>query len=167
MKKEASKKYFILIAADMHKQLKSSSSAYEVALYRLGRMQWGLNQRTRNRKAIKPSDEIIIYASGSRLNGMCFVGQSTVLTYALPTTIKQREVLSDSKKSNKVISEYFISLNEPIIFKTPVSIRSLLSDLEFIKHPNSPKWGIPLVGGALNISAKDFYTISNKGRKSK
>jgi predicted RNA-binding protein with PUA-like domain len=160
------KQYFILIAADVHKLLKTSPSAYEVVLYRLGRMQWGLNERTRNRKAIKPGDELIIYASGSRVNGMCFVAQTTAASHALPTTIKQRDVLSDPKNSKKIISEYFISLKDTIIYRSPVSIRLLLGNLDFIKNPNSPKWGIPLIGGALKISQKDFFTISNIGKKS-
>ena len=160
------KQYFILVAADVHKLLKSTSSAYEVALYRLGRMQWGLNEKTRNRKAIKPGDELIIYASGSRPNGMCFVAQTTAASHALPTTIKQRDVLNDPNNSKKIISEYFISLKKTIVFQAPVSIRLLLENLEFIKHPNSPKWGIPLVGGALKISQKDFLTISKIGKKS-
>lgn len=159
MAKMELKKYFILIAADVDKNLISHPSAYAVALYRLMRSQWGLNARTRNRNVIKPGDHVVVYASGRRLNGMCFVGKAIVKNAAQPTTLVQKKILSDPSGLNKIASEYYLSLEKTVVFNRPVEIRPLLKSLEFIKNPESSRWGLPLVGGTLRISERDFATI--------
>jgi predicted RNA-binding protein len=162
--KRSSPRFFILITSDAHKTLRSSLSAYQLALQRLKDGTWGFNERTKNRKAIEKGDRVIVYASGQRENGMTFVGTARVATPPRPLATKERMSAFKSVGQVGEIYAYYANLEKVDVFNTPVPIRPLISQLSFIKEPNAKWWALPLVGGSLAITERDFYILCTQSK---
>ena len=159
--------YYLLIVSDLDSSKRWLPSAYELALYRLSRKQWGLNQRTRNRKYVKKGDRLLVYAGGEREHAKCFVGCAVAGTKAMLTPYSERTQVNVPEGNVAAPSDYFIRLNQIRLFQTPISIRSIIHRLSFVTSPNSPRWACRLFGGTLKISAKDYNLIFRAAKKVK
>ena len=154
------KQYFILVVSDQDKSRLSLPSAYDLAVYRLGNRKWGLNTRTRSRKAMKSGDSVVIYAAGKRANGMAFVGDALISTEARPINKLDGKRINSRYESNEMEPCTFaIDLSDFNIFKIPLPIKSVYRNLSWVRNPDSPRWGAGLMGGALRITEQDFKLI--------
>jgi hypothetical protein len=160
MKSPRAEAYFLLVAADVDSRRLSMPSAYEVALHRLKKRLWGLKEHTRNRKQLRPGDELAIYAAGKRNFGGCFVASAKVATASqLCASGKRAAIDSPDLHHARIVSDYFIELTCIKIFSVPVPIRNIKHKLQFIKQPDSPYWAAPLQNGSAKISQKDYSLI--------
>lgn len=153
------KEYYNLVAADTHPFNLFWPSAYEVAIYRLKRGEWGLNLYTKYRRLMKPGDEVIIYASGTRENGLHFIATATISSYCREVPFEKRHIVDAPREKGFLMSEYSISLKQVRIFSKMVDIRAIKHQLSFVKSPNSSKWGACLRGGAQKLSRHDYQLI--------
>lgn len=160
------KNYYILVAADEDKARLSRPSAYQLAAYRLANKRWGLNSRTRNRKAITTGDEVLIYAAGRREHGMCFVGRATITSDPEPLKSGERtRINSPVESALAVASDYGITLGKEEIFASPVPIKMVYRQMSWVRNPDSVRWGAALMGGALRIGQQDFDLVIKVVRK--
>jgi hypothetical protein len=130
-------RHFVLITSDAHKTLLSSPSAYHLALQRLRSATWGFNERTRNRIAIGKGDNVIVYASGQRENGMTFVGKAKVAMPPRSQISKEKRAELGSVYQSGNTYDYYAQLERIDIFTVPVPIRPLIRQLRFIKQPSA------------------------------
>jgi len=108
---------------------------------RMQKKEWPIFSYTVNRNRIRPDDDVVFYKAG--VDGQLFLGTATV------TSKLKKE---DGKKTDS-----FVTLKDIQIWETPVSIRPLVSKLEFIW--NKKLWGHHLQVGVRRLSEKDFQTI--------
>lgn len=155
-------RYFLLITSDAHKSLRSAPSAYHLALQRLRNEMWGFNEHTRNRIAIGKGDNVIVYASGRRENGMTFVGKARVAMPPRPQAARENRAALGSVSQNGDTYYYYAQLEQVEIFPVPVPIRPFIYQLRFIKQPSAKWWALPLVGGSLEITERDFIVLCTK-----
>jgi hypothetical protein len=149
--------HFILIASDVHRNMLSCPSGYEVATHRIKERLWGLHKRTRNIKRIKVNDIVLIYAAGRRDNGRTFVGTAAIKKISQYSTSEKNRYTREEIPSSPI--EVFLHLTEVRCFKKPISIYKIKEKVEFIKNPNAKRWGVILQGGSLSITEKDFKKI--------
>lgn len=160
MKSSRVKAHFLLVAADVDSHRLSMPSAYEVALHRLKKGLWGLKEHTRNRKQLCPGDELVVYTAGKRQFGGCFVASAKVASASQPCVPANRAAIdSPDVRHSHIVSDYFIKVTGIKIFSTPVPIRKIKQELQFIKQSDSPYWAAPLQNGSVKISQKDYSLI--------
>lgn len=151
--------FFILVAADQDKSRLSLPSAYDLALHRLRNRRWGLNQRTRNRKFIAAGDEVVVYASGKRENGMTFVGRATVARTGVPLSHEDRYNIDSPVQREPSVCVEAILLSNVEVFRQPIPIKSLVRQFQWVRNPGSHGWGTALMAGTMRLSERDFELI--------
>ncbi|MBA3353014.1 MAG: EVE domain-containing protein [Blastocatellia bacterium] len=157
------KRFFLLVAADEDKSRLSAPSAFDRAVYRLANRRWGLNVRTRNRKAMRPGDEVVIYASGKRQNGMTFVGHAAIASKPVPLTHDDRYNLDSPRQREPTTCCEAIQLRQARLFREPVPIKSVYRRFDWVRSPDSPRWAAALMGGAMHLTRHDFTVIVAAG----
>ena len=160
----SSPSYYILVASDTDKNRLFKPSALDVAKYRLGRCEWGIGIRTRNRNTIKPGDMVLIYISGKRDLGKHFIAHAIVRSKATPVSGKMIAEVDAPRKNGIVLAELSIKLSTANFLKSPVAIKLIKGDLSFVTNPNSNRWGTFLQGGCMKITEKDYNFILSIGR---
>ena len=157
--KQNDARYYTLVAGDTDKSRQSMPSAYEVALYRLKRREWGLRAMTRGRATIKPGDKLLIYVSGVREHGKHFLATAEVQSEPRQIPRSLINIVDAPNNNGVVLSPYSISLSNCRLFPKPVPIVSIKHKLACIKDPSSKKWGCVLQNGGLEIQKKDFDLV--------
>jgi hypothetical protein len=165
--KSIMRQFFILVVADEDRSRLSFPSAYDLAIYRLMNGRWGLNIRTKNRKVMTCGDEVLVYASGKRKNGMSFVGTARIASKPSPVNDKERFKLDSPSQTGATRCVESIGLELIEIFKCPVPIKSIYRNFDLVRNPDSPKWGCALMGGATRISEKDYKIVKESGKNLK
>lgn len=113
---------------------------------RVEHKKWPLYLGTKFQKYLKIEDHIIFYQAGK--NGQKFLG----------TAMIKSKVKPDPDKIN-----FYIDIDRIDIWKKPLSIRNILSKLDFIKYKNN--WGIHFQGGIVRLDEKDYSVILQEGKK--
>lgn len=157
--------YYVFIVADSDKARLSEPSAYQLARYRLGRKEWGLNARTRYRRQIRTQDRVLIYASGRRELGMSFVGSAVVATDPQPVLSPAEVDSPEGHSQHQHISS--VKLTDVVIFDTPVSVRPILKRLSFVKISKGGRWGTSFLGGVARIARNDYNTVLDSLRSTR
>ena len=125
----------------------------------MNRCEWGLKERTRNRKAFKVGDIVLIYIAGRRELAQHFLAWATIATSSHPS---RASVLLDAPDLRGAISsEFKIGLTDIQLFRKPVNIRTILHRLTFIPSKRLPVWWVYLQGGSTRITKKDFLLVSS------
>lgn len=162
-----SSNYWIFVSADFSRNYLSKPSAYQVAVYRLKQRMWGINSRTRYKTWLRPGDFVVVYATGKREFGKCFVGSCKIGSPLMSTTGRIREAIDSPTGELIHQSPFYVTLTKTKLFPTPVSIRPLLKSLEFIVASASPIWGLMMQGGVVRISRQDFALIRQRSELKK
>lgn len=109
---------------------------------------WPIFSGTKFQTFLEVGDDVIFYQAG--LNGQRFLGR---------TTLKSK-VIKIPEKINS-----YIEIDETDIWKKPLSIRNLISKLNFIE--NKTHWGLDLQGGILQLNDKDYTLIIKESKRPK
>lgn len=153
--------FFVLVAADADRNRLYLPSAFELAKYRLGRKQWGLKDRTRYRRQMKPGDQVLIYISGYREHAQHFIASATI---ASSCTYNTGGVVDSPVLDTAVLSEYKIALKDIHFFSKHICARNLLTKFKFIAPNRRKMWRIYFQGGAISLKAADFNLVKRLGQ---
>ena len=107
---------------------------------------WPIFHRTINKKYLEIGDHIIFYQAGN--GGQKFLG----------TAVNNSKVQSIQDSIDG-----FVDIDKIDIWKKDLSIRNILSDLNFIK--NKEHWGAYLQGGVLRLNKQDYALILKAAKK--
>ena len=155
--------FYILIAADTDRARLAKPSAYQIAKYRLGRGEWGIRFRTRNRMALSPDDKVLIYVSGHREYRQSFIAHATLASSAVRAPQVMQATIDAPDRTGNVPSEFVVALKEIRFFPNPVHINELKHKFSFVRDPDSTKWGSCLQGGTLRITEPDYNLVLSAG----
>jgi len=153
--------FFVLIAADADRNRLYLPSAFELVKYRLARKQWGLKDRTRYRRMMKPGDQALIYISGYREHAQHFVASATI---ASSCTYNTGGVVGSPVLQTAILSEFKIELKNAHFFSKPVCARDLLHKFKFIAPNRRKMWRIYFQGGAIRLKTVDFNLVKRLGQ---
>lgn len=146
--------FFILIAADTPNSRGRIIPANDVVEERLCRGLWPLYSGTRNRKAIREGDVVLMYVAGKRHNAQSIVAEAVVSSN---TPVGRRRPAVDPEEVLSDAPEYVLKLSR-IQAIGPVGIRPVLNRLSF-KSSQSRNWGLLFAGGCRRITSKDYAVI--------
>jgi hypothetical protein len=166
LKKRESKSYYIFIVADGDRNRVAIPSAYQLAQYRLNKFAWGLAERTRYRKQLKPGDFALIYISGHREYAQHLVGVAELNSECTAVKWSERGVW-DAPSQIDLYSPYKVDLKNINIFKDPLCIRPLIGKLSFIKQAHLKLWRIYFQGGIAKIPKEDFELLKKEASRKK
>ena len=122
------------------------TAPYEEFKSRVRKKEWPIYHRTAHRNELKIGDSIIFYLGGS--NGRKFSGSARV-----------------SSKLTKISEmDYSIGLSNIEVWKKPVNIPDVISDLEFVTRKDN--WGSHFQGGVIPLPGNDYDTIVSGVKKS-
>jgi len=152
--------YFVLIAADSDRNRLYMPSAFELAKYRLERKEWGLKERTRYRRYMKPGDQVLIYISGWRENAQHFVAHATIASVPEANTGGS---VDSPEMHTSIFSEYKVAIKNVHYFSKPVCARDLLDKFTFVAPNRRNMWRIYFQGGAIRLQAYDFNLVRRIG----
>ncbi|MDA7430190.1 hypothetical protein PGB28_17135 [Primorskyibacter aestuariivivens] len=146
---------FILICSDGYDLNDRRVDGLAIASYRLKSGYWPLYSNTRNRRAIRPGDEFLVYLAGS--------GQDSrsIVAHGFFGPKKKRSVFSEEDELDIVSGnpETIFGVKD-VEFFNPILIRNVLPILHSYKRmKNKLRWGSLLVGGARRISADEMHNI--------
>lgn len=157
--------YFIFLTNDVDSRRLAKPSALEVAKYRLGRREWGLARMTRHRTELRVGDKVLVYLTGHRDFSQHFVAKCTIggSVKQIPSSLSKLVDAPDRQGVSMPV--YSVALADTQFLSNPVSIRDHLTKLNFIKQPESKKWGAYLQGGVIKITRDDYRLISERGNR--
>ena len=107
---------------------------------------WPIFYRTINKQYLKIGDHIIFYQAG--YGGQKFLG----------TAVNNSKVQSIPDSIDG-----FVDIDKIDIWKKDLSIKNILSNLNFIK--NKEHWGAYLQGGVVRLSKQDYAVILKAAKK--
>jgi hypothetical protein len=156
--------YFILVTVDSHPSAKIGMPAFQVALHRLQRLEWGLATRTRYRKLISKGDSVLIYISGKRSRRQCLVAAAIVNSHVARVPPKDRSKIDipTGAAANRDTSQYKLALAEVQLFREPIPFKSVVGDMQFLKQERRDVWQIYFQGGIVRITGDDYTTIMQR-----
>jgi hypothetical protein len=105
---------------------------------RINEKKWPIYRKTQNRNKLKVGDKIIFYKAG--MGGKKFIGKATISRGLKPHGV-----------------DFSLDLSDVDIWKKPVSVASVLNNLEFIKDKTF--WGRYFQGGVRSLSDSDYSAI--------
>jgi len=149
--------HFLMIVTDGA----AKHSAFDLAKRRLDQGLWPIYKGTRNRRAMRPGDILLIYLGGSKGWSQSIVASATIESIdeggrrALPS------VDSESAQTDQPFKT--LRLRDIEVFREPLNIRPFVGKLTFL--PNSPKWGAVLVGGCRKMTKEDFLQIDQARKR--
>ena len=73
---------------------------------------------------MKPGNEVITYASGTRENGLHLIATATISSYCREVPFERRHIVDAPREKGFLMSEYSISLKEVRIFPEMGDIRA-------------------------------------------
>lgn len=114
---------------------------------------------------MKPGDEVLIYASGKRENGMTFVGRARIAARPVRVGHFERYKLDSPAQKEPTTCVEFVELNDMKIFDVPVPIKSIYRKFDWVRNPDSPRWASALMGGAMRLNEHDFKTVVSEATK--
>jgi predicted RNA-binding protein len=159
---KTTRSYFVLIAADAHRANLTLPSALDLSKYRIKRREWGLKERTRYRRHMKPGDLVLIYLSGHREYSQHFIAQAEIVK--APSINQKGSIIDSPNILTSVCSEWVVEFKKINIFKNPVFMKDIIQKLEFIAPNRRDMWRIYFQGGAIKITEKDFDLITSIGK---
>lgn len=152
--------FYLLIANDIDIGT-ARLSARDLCMSRVTKSAWPLNRRTANRANLKAGDHVIFYLAGPKAG--VFVGTATLSSAAfVPSSSRKQELLVPDDEY--LGSEFFVTFEETEIFRLPVQVRNIISQLEFFTG-DGRRWGVKLQGGLKEISAKDYTIIIGNAKR--
>jgi hypothetical protein len=154
--------FFILICNDADNRVLSAPSALQLAKYRLQSGFWGFNESTPHRKRIQVGDRFLVYLSGTRQNGRCFIGSAMAKAFPYKTTNKSLD--SQDPRWDRG-SRILLPLGEVEFFDTPVHISRVVGGVKFIPQERQEIWWHFLRSGCRLIQECDYKAILAESRK--
>ena len=112
---------------------------------RITKKSWPIYHHTPHRKNLRFSDRIIFYLAGH--GGKKFVGNASISS----------ELMSSGGL------DYSIGISDIKIWKKPIPVEDLISNLEFVVNKNN--WGASFQSGVRRLNDNDYNTILSKSRK--
>ena len=140
------KNYYCLGTSDS-----TTENAVDILKRRLDEKKYPLYKKTPFHKDVKKDDGVVFYVAGRKNKSQNFIGYSLIKSVEIPN-----ETLIDPDK-NKYVLEKYLLFENIILFKTPIHIKAIINQLEFIKNKNN--FGVYLMGGASKITEGDFNLI--------
>ncbi len=154
--------HYILVASDVGRNCRFLPSGMDVAMHRLNLGMWGLNSRTANRRGIKSGEKALVYISGGGPYSQHLVASCTFVSDAKLSTWDIRQDVDAPNKKGYMMPEYYVRLNDVEIFKRPLPMVDLVSNLNFIKDKED--WWRYLQGGVRKISQSDYQHVSDTAK---
>ena len=142
------KNYYCLGTSDS-----TTENAIDILKRRLDEKKYPLYKKTPFLKDVKKDDEVVFYVAGRKNKSQNFIGCSLIKSVEIPS-----EILVDPDK-NKYVLEKYLLFENIILLKTPIHIKAIINQLEFIK--NKTNFGVYLMGGVSKITENDFNLIKN------
>ena len=147
---------YILICNDSSGVDVNRVDAYEIAKARLDKNIWPLFKSTSNRKTIMPGSQCLVYLAGyGRCKGH-LIGSATVKEVA---SVTGRDWVDPCDKALTDLPVNALLLDS-VERWTPLDIRPLIADLEFVTVKGS--WGVHMQGGCRRIGKRDYELICSK-----
>ena len=140
------KNYYCLGTSDS-----TTENAIDILKRRLNEKKYPLYKKTPFLKDVKKDDGVVFYVAGRKNKSQNFIGYSLIKSVEIPN-----ETLIDPDK-NKYVLEKYLLFENIILFKTPIHIKAIINQLEFIKNKNN--FGVYLMGGVSKITEGDFNLI--------
>ena len=140
------KNYYCLGTSDS-----ATENAVDILKRRLDEKKYPLYKKTPFHKDVKKDDGVVFYVAGRKNKSQNFIGYSLIKSVEIPN-----ETLIDPDK-NKYVLEKYLLFENIILFKTPIHIKAIINQLEFIK--NKTNFGVYLMGGVSKITENDFNLI--------
>lgn len=140
------KNYYCLGTSDS-----TTENAVDILKRRLDEKKYPLYKKTPFHKDVKKDDGVVFYVAGRKNKSQNFIGYSLIKSVEIPN-----ETLIDPDK-NKYVLEKYLLFENIILFKTPIHIKAIINQLEFIKNKNN--FGVYLMGGVSKITEGDFNLI--------
>ena len=140
------KNYYCLGTSDS-----TTENAVDILKRRLDEKKYPLYKKTPFHKDVKKDDGVVFYVAGRKNKSQNFIGYSLIKSVEIPN-----ETLIDPDK-NKYVLEKYLLFENIILFKTPIHIKAIINQLEFIK--NKTNFGVYLMGGVSKITEGDFNLI--------
>ena len=153
-----SRNYRLLVVRDEHISLRSSRSAYERARAIVALMQWPFESKI---SVPMKGDVFIIYLAGRRDHAHTFVGSGVFGEWHAcndRSLWQQRVSLYGERPWS-----YLAAIRRFVWYSKPVDISQVKHRLSFIKKPDSPKWGVYMMGSARRITEADYQLVSKYG----
>jgi len=131
-------------------------SARDIAVARLNIGKWPLYEGTRNRRLIQPGDKCLFYLAGRKKDSQHVIASGEVSSIDnwshSKGSIDDQDLLSDyPEQVINVVNVKFI---------TPISIKTNLDKLSFIKPVNHYSWGGALQGGCKKLEESDYKILN-------
>ena len=143
--------YWIFVVTE-HKTPNGAFTAQEIYKQRMADEFWGITQTTPNRRNIKRGDKVVFYVGQPN---MVFAGTAVSDSSCFLLNKKEQDRYGHGK--DFYTSEYGVRLKEIENWKTPKSVKSLVSELSFIE--NQQYWFTYFQGGVRQVTERDFQAI--------
>ncbi len=128
-----------------------TENAIDILKRRLDEKKYPLYKKTPFLKDIKKDDYVVFYVAGRKNKSQNFIAYSMIKSVEVPN-----ETLVDPDKNKHILEKYLLFENI-ILLKTPIHIKAIINQLEFIK--NKTNFGVYLMGGVSKITENDFNLI--------
>jgi hypothetical protein len=117
------KNYYCLGTSDS-----TTENAIDILKRRLDEKKYPLYKKTPFLKDIKKDDEVVFYVAGKKNKSQNFIAFSHIKSVETPN-----ELLIDPDKNKYVLEKYLLFENITLL-KTPIHIKAIINQLEFIKN---------------------------------
>ena len=155
----ASDTYLIFIATQPELAIGGYGTAYEVLQHRLMSRIWGLNKHTTCRTLVKPGVRVIFYAAGNGRLSRHFVATADVLES--PVAFSRVDLPKYTKVDDWLfdVPAQVVQLGDIRWLEAPVSVYSLMSQMNFLRNRKAGRWGHLFQGGVKRIDRHDYELI--------
>ena len=147
---------YILITSDQRSINEIIVPAIEIVKFRLKIGKWPIYERTPFLNNLKKNDNCVMYLAGHNELSQHFINYFEILSIN-PFPDVENEEKELGIITSKPVKE--IIFKQTTVMK-PVSVRELLSILDYTSTVTDKSWGAKFMGGVRKLSEEDFNLIA-------